>query len=41
MAAASASGRLIQKISDQWKCSESTPPRIGPPTPEVTHTTAM
>ena len=33
-----ASGTLIQKISDQCRCSANTPPTTGPTSPAAIHT---
>jgi hypothetical protein len=35
------SGRLIQKISDQWMCWVRKPPSTGPPIEEVANTAAI
>ncbi len=40
-AAASPSGTLSQKITDQSQYSASMPPSTGPSTPDVTHTTPI
>ena len=34
-------GRLIQKMTDQCRCSAKTPPRTGPATLDVVNTAAM
>ncbi len=39
--AASPNGTLIQKISDQSRCSVRKPPSTGPPTEEEANTAAI